>query len=59
MTDAARNGAPVVDWTAIERIAGVPRAPHPGTAALLRGRGRRHRIGVGLLYVVLRESHPT
>jgi uncharacterized membrane protein (DUF485 family) len=51
MTDAARNGAPAVDWTAIERM--------PEFQELVTGRRRFAwaaggiGIGLGVVYVVL------
>ena len=56
MTDAARNGAPAVDWTAIERM--------PEFQELVTGRRRfawvagGFGIGLGVLYVVLVATAP-
>jgi len=56
MTDAARNGAPAVDWSAIERM--------PEFQELVVGRRRFAwvaggiGIGFGVLYVVLTATSP-
>jgi uncharacterized membrane protein (DUF485 family) len=56
VTDATRNGAPAVDWTAIERM--------PEFRELVTGRRRfawvtgSMGIGLGVLYVVLVATAP-
>jgi len=56
MTDAARNGAPAIDWSAIERM--------PEFQELVTGRRRFAwlaggiGIGFGVLYVVLTATSP-
>ena len=56
MTDAARNGAPAVDWSAIERMPEFQGARD--RAATIRMGGGRVRIGLGVLYVVLVATAP-